>query len=58
MKQGSRRARLLAVALVGVLTLAFAGLAAAKTKTKTFSTGSISSTIEDQDVLVQAIRVG
>jgi subtilisin-like proprotein convertase family protein len=53
----NRRAWVFAGALVGVLGLAFAGMAGAKTKTKTFSTGSIAAAIEDQDVLVQNIRV-
>jgi subtilisin-like proprotein convertase family protein len=47
----------LVVALVGVLAIAFAGIAAGKTKTKTFSTGNIASAIDDQDVLVQDVRV-
>jgi subtilisin-like proprotein convertase family protein len=41
MKQGSRRAWLLVGALVGVLMLAFAGIAGGVIKTKTFSSGTI-----------------
>jgi subtilisin-like proprotein convertase family protein len=47
MKQGNRRAWLLIGAIVGVLALAFAGLAGAKQKTKTFSSGEIDRLIPD-----------
>jgi subtilisin-like proprotein convertase family protein len=47
MKQGNRRAWLLIGATVGVLALAFAGLAGAKIKTKTFSSGDIDRAIPD-----------
>jgi subtilisin-like proprotein convertase family protein len=41
MKQGNRRAWLLVGALVGVLMLAFAGIAGGVIRTKTFSSGTI-----------------
>jgi subtilisin-like proprotein convertase family protein len=47
MTQGNRRTWLLLGALVGVFALAFAGLAGAKQKTKTFSSGTITQDIPD-----------
>jgi subtilisin-like proprotein convertase family protein len=47
MKQGNRHALLLTGAIVGVLVLAFAGLAGAKIKTKTFSSGELDRFIPD-----------
>ena len=51
------RSRTAVVALVGIAMLAFSAVALAVVKTKTFSTGSISRAINDQDVLFQKIRV-
>jgi len=45
------------MAVVGIALLSFAAVALAITKTKTFSTGSISKPIADQDVLFQKIQV-
>lgn len=45
------------VILAGIAVLAFAAVALAAVKTKTFSTGSISKAINDQDVRFQKIQV-
>ena len=58
MTQGNRRTWLLLGALVGVFALAFAGLAGAKLKTKTFSSGTISEEFgSDPSTVVQDIGI-
>lgn len=51
------RDRMVVVGLIAVAALAFAAVAFAATKTRTFSTGSISKPIRDQDVRFQKIAV-
>jgi subtilisin-like proprotein convertase family protein len=51
------RGRMAVVVLVGAGALMFAAVALAVIQTRTFSTGSISRAIDDQDALFQTIRV-
>jgi len=51
------RGRMAVIAVVGLAALVFSAMALAAVKTKTFSTGSISRAIKDQNVLFQKINV-
>jgi subtilisin-like proprotein convertase family protein len=51
------RGRAAVVVLAGIAVMAFSAVALAAVKNKTFSTGTISKAIRDQDVLQQKIQV-